>query len=55
LARELDTGEQSVGTHFFEVQGRFRLDQAVTQERSFVQREGLVVKVLWRDHDTPSP
>ena len=54
LELQLDSAEQSVSTRFFEVQGRFRLEQAVTQERSFVQREGLAVKVLWRDHDTPS-
>ena len=50
----LGSAEQSVNTRFFEVQGRFRLDQAVTQEHSFVQRDGLVVKVLWRDHETPT-
>ncbi len=47
---QLDNLDQSVSTRFFEVQGRFRLDQAVTQERSTVQRDGLAVKVLWRDH-----
>jgi general secretion pathway protein K len=52
-ALELDSSNQSVSTRFFEVQGRFRLDQAVTQERSTVQRDGLAVKVLWRDHATP--
>ncbi len=46
----LDNLDLSVHTRFFEVQGRFRLDQAVTQERSVVQRDGLAVKVLWRDH-----
>ncbi len=51
---QLDSSEQSVNTQFFEVQGRFRLDQAVTQERSTVQRDGLAVKVLWRDHATPA-
>ena len=54
LELPLEGTEQSVNTRFFEVQGRFRLDQAVTQEHSFVQREGLIVKVLWRDHETPS-
>ncbi len=47
---QLDSSDQSVSTRFFEVQGRFRLDQAVTQERSTVQRDRLAVKVLWRDH-----
>ena len=50
---QLDSSDQSVHTRFFEVQGRFRLGQAVTQERSTVQRDGLAVKVLWRDHATP--
>ena len=53
-AIQLESSEQSVSTRFFEVQGRFRLDQAVTQERSTVQREGLTVKVLWREHATPA-
>ena len=53
-ALKLESSEQSVNTRFFEVQGRFRLDQAVTQERSTVQRDGLVVKVLWRDHASPA-
>ena len=51
---QLESSEQSVNTRFFEVQGRFRLDQAVTQEQSMVQREGLAVKVLWRDHVPPA-
>ncbi len=51
---QLDNLDLSVNTRFFEVQGRFRLDQAVTQERSTVQRDGLAVKVLWRDHATPA-
>ena len=53
-AIQLEGSEQSVSTRFFEVQGRFRLDQAVTQERSTVQREGLAVKVLWRERVTPA-
>ncbi len=53
---QLDSSDLSVKTQFFEVQGRFRLDQAVTQERSTVQRDGLTgkVEVLWRDHATPA-
>ncbi len=53
-ALQLDSSEQSVSTQFFEVQGWFRLDQAVTQERSTVRREGLAVKVLWREHAIPA-
>ena len=53
-ALQLDSSDQSVSTRFFEVLGRFRQGQAVTQERSTVQRDGLAVKVLWRDHATPA-
>ena len=41
--------EHSIGSRFFEVRGRLRLDQAVVEERSVVQRDGTDVKTLWRD------
>ena len=55
--REASSGGQlSVNSRFFEVRGRIRLDQAVVEERSVVQRDGLNVRTLWRDHDTtPAP
>lgn len=39
----------SVSSRFFEVQGRLRLDQTTVQERSWLQRDGLEVKTLWRE------
>lgn len=41
--------QHSVNTHFFEVRGQLRLGTRVVQERSVVQREGLEVRVLWRE------
>ena len=49
IAGELGDAQHSVSSRFFEVQGRLRLDQTVVEERSVVQREGLIVKTLWRD------
>ena len=57
---QLNEGRHSVATRFFEVRGRIRLgiekpdseqkSQDVTiQERSLVQRDGIDVKVLWRE------
>lgn len=55
----LSDTQHSVGSRFFEVQGRLRLDQAVVEEHSVVQRNGLDVKTLWRDRGSlrrePSP
>jgi len=55
--REASSGGQlSVNSRFFEVRGRIRLDQAVVEERSVVQRDGLNERPHWRDHDTtPAP
>ena len=39
----------SVASDFFEVLGRLRVEKTVVQERSLVQREGLIVRTLWRD------
>jgi general secretion pathway protein K len=39
----------SVASNFFEVLGRLRVEKTVVQERSLVQREGLLVRILWRD------
>lgn len=41
--------QHSVNTRFFEIRGQLRLGERVVQERSVVQRDGLVVKVLWRE------
>lgn len=50
---QLNEAQHSVGSRFFEVRGRLRLDQAVVEELSVVQREGLEVKTLWRDRGAP--
>lgn len=39
----------SVSSRFFEVRGRLRLDQTTVEERSWLQRDGLEVKTLWRE------
>ena len=48
-APRITDGQHSVGTRFFEVRGRLRLDNLVVEERSLMQREGLDVKTLWRE------
>ncbi|MDB5869114.1 MAG: ral secretion pathway protein [Polaromonas sp.] len=50
----LNETQQSVNSRFFEIQGRLRLDQAVVEEQSVVQRDGLDVKTLWRDRGAPN-
>ena len=51
----LNDTQHSVNSHFFEVQGRLRLDQTVVEEHSVVQRNGLDVKTLWRDRGALAP
>ena len=53
MAVPLNEVQHSVNSHFFEVQGRLRLDQTVVEEHSMVQRDGLDVKTLWRDRGAP--
>lgn len=48
----LAEGQFGVSSRFFEIRGQMRLDTRVVQERSVVQREGLLVKVLWRERST---
>lgn len=43
-----------VASSFFEVRGRLRIDQTVVQERSVVQRQGINVRVLWRERGVPA-
>ena len=54
-ATPLNEAEHSVGSRFFEVQGRLRLGQSVVEEHSVVQRDGLNVKTLWRDRGNYGP
>lgn len=39
----------SVASRFFEVRGRLRLESTTVEERSWLQRDGLDVKTLWRE------
>ena len=38
-----------VQSQFFEVRGQLRLDQSLVAERSLVQRQGLDIRVIWRE------
>jgi general secretion pathway protein K len=53
LAGQLNDGKHSVASRFFEVTGKLRLadgkQSTVVMERSVVQRDGIDVKVLWRE------
>lgn len=46
-------GQLAVASRVFEVHGRLRLDDLVVEEVSVVQRDGLSVKVLRRQRQTP--
>ena len=53
LAGQLEGGNHSVASRYFEITGRLRsadgAGDTVVIERSVVQRDGLEVKVLWRE------
>lgn len=53
IAGQFNDGQHSVASRYFEVTGRLRLADGqrstVVMERSVVQRDGLDVKVLWRE------
>jgi general secretion pathway protein K len=50
LGRPLSLSEtHSVNTRYFEVWGQLRMPHTTLQERSWVQREGQDLKVLWRE------
>lgn len=50
LAGQLNEGQHSVATRFFDVLGRLRLEQTVVEELSLVQRDATGnVKTLWRE------
>jgi general secretion pathway protein K len=44
-----------IGSRFFEVRSRLRLDQLTVEERSVVQRDGLDVRILRRQRGVPQP
>jgi general secretion pathway protein K len=48
-------GTVGVASRFFEVRGRLRLGDAVVEQRSVVQRDGLEVRTLQREHGMVDP
>jgi general secretion pathway protein K len=49
-ARSLDSKRHSIGSNYFEITGRMRINQVVQQEHALVKREGNQVRMLWRAH-----
>lgn len=49
VADQLSDQLHGTRSSFFEVRGRLRLDDTVIEERSLVTRNGLDVRVLWRE------
>jgi general secretion pathway protein K len=48
-AGRFDSARHSVATRFFEVRGVLRLERTRIEERSLLQRDGTVIKILWRE------
>jgi len=46
---EFNDIQHSVGTRFFEVEGRLRIDRTYVEEHSLLQRDGVEVKLVWRE------
>ena len=44
-----------IGSRFFEVRGRLRIDDVVIEERSIVQKEALLVRTLQRERGATEP
>ena len=49
LAGQINDGQHSIATRYFEVRGRLRLGPLVIEEHSLLQRDGMDVKTLWRE------
>ena len=49
VAAELKDTEFDVGTRFFEVEGRLRIDRTWIEEHSLLQRDGIEVRLVWRE------
>jgi general secretion pathway protein K len=43
----------SVGTRYFDVRGRLRMEQLVVEERSLLRRNGMDTAILWRERTVP--
>jgi general secretion pathway protein K len=54
-AAKFDPEQHSIVTRFFEVRGKLQVEQTTVQEVSVVQREGLDVRTLWRQHGVALP
>ncbi|RYZ12389.1 MAG: general secretion pathway protein GspK [Comamonadaceae bacterium] len=48
-ASAFDATRHSVGTNYFEVRGRLRLDTTWVEEHSLLRRDGITVTTLWRE------
>ena len=48
-----DAKDFSVGSRFFTVRGRLRLEDSAVQETSLVERNGVIVSVVWRELSVP--
>jgi general secretion pathway protein K len=48
-------GRFSVGTRFFDVRGRLRMEQLIVEERSLLLRNGMEVSILWRERARAEP
>jgi general secretion pathway protein K len=46
---EFNDVQHSVGTRFFEVEGRLRIDRTWVEEHSLLQRDGIEVRLVWRE------
>ncbi len=42
-------GQHGVSTRYFEVHGRLRLDRTWVEEQSLLQRDGIDVRIIWRE------
>lgn len=51
-ANAINTQQHSTSSRYFQIQGRLRLDGAITAETSTVVRNGTEVRVLWRQRET---
>ena len=49
VAAELKDSEFDVGTRFFEVEGRLRIDRTWIEEHSLLQRDGIEARLVWRE------
>mgnify|MGYP006282560609 CR=1 FL=1 len=49
----LQADRHSVASRFFEITGQIRLDSSLLVEKTTVQREGIDVRLLWRERGVP--